>query len=157
MKASEIIIQFQRPPHLMFHLPEHSEFTPNILSICIQPDEGIHLRFEAKQPDSSQEMRSVDMDFHYSTSFKGTLPDAYERLLLDALAGDASLFNRSDAIEACWRLVDPVNQGWEMGGKPELKIYPPGSWGPDEAEQLLARDGHRWRLGCQDEQSLPPA
>ncbi len=123
VKASEIIIQFQRPPHLMFHLPDHSEFTPNILSICIQPDEGIHLRFEAKLPDSSQEMRSVDMDFHYSTSFQGTLPDAYERLLLDALAGDASLFNRSDAIEACWRLVDPVNQGWEKTGKPELKIY----------------------------------
>ena len=71
VKASEIIIQFQRPPHLMFHLPEHSEFTPNILSICIQPDEGIHLRFEAKQPDSSQEMRSVDMDFHYSDCFPG--------------------------------------------------------------------------------------
>jgi glucose-6-phosphate 1-dehydrogenase len=157
VKASEIIIQFQRPPHLMFHLPEHSEFTPNILSICIQPDEGIHLRFEAKLPDSSQEMRSVDMDFYYSSAFQGALPDAYERLLLDALAGDASLFNRSDAIEACWRLVDPVNQAWEIGGKPELKTYPPGSWGPEEAGELLARDGRRWRLGCQDEEDLPPA
>jgi len=151
VKASEIIIQFQRPPHLMFHLPDRSEFTPNILSICIQPDEGIHLRFEAKLPDSSQEMRSVDMDFHYSDSFHGTLPDAYERLLLDALAGDASLFNRSDAIEACWRLVDLVNQGWEKTGCPELKIYTPGSWGPAEADELLVRDGRRWRLGCQDE------
>jgi glucose-6-phosphate 1-dehydrogenase len=150
-KASEIIIEFQRPPHLMFHLPEQSEFTPNILSICIQPDEGIHLRFEAKQPDSSQEMRSVNMDFHYSTYFQGTLPEAYERLLLDALAGDASLFNRNDAIEACWRLVDPVIQGWEKDGKPELKIYQPGSWGPAEADELLARDGRHWRLGCQDE------
>ncbi len=97
------------------------------------------------------------MDFHYSTAFQGTLPDAYERLLLDALAGDASLFNRSDAIEACWRLVDPVNQGWEMSGIPELKIYEPGSWGPAEADELVARDGRRWRLGCQDETHISPA
>jgi glucose-6-phosphate 1-dehydrogenase len=156
VKASEIVIEFQRPPHLMFHLPENNQFTPNILSICIQPDEGIHLRFEAKAPDTSQEMRSVDMDFHYNTSFQGTLPDAYERLLLDALAGDASLFNRSDAIETCWRLVDPVNQGWEQDGTPELKSYASGSWGPSEADTLLNRDGRGWRLGCQDEH-LPAA
>lgn len=157
VKASEIIIEFQRPPHLMFRLPDDSKFTPNILSICIQPDEGIHLRFEAKLPDSSQEMRSVDMDFHYRTSFQGTIPDAYERLLLDAFAGDASLFNRNDAIEACWRLVDPVNQGWEKTATPELKIYSPGSWGPPEADDLMARDGRHWRLGCQDEHNLPQA
>ncbi len=150
VKASEIVIEFLRPPHLMFHLPDQNQFTPNILSICIQPDEGIHLRFEAKLPDSSQEMRSVDMDFHYSTSFKGTLPDAYERLLLDALAGDASLFNRSDSIEACWRLVDPVNQGWGQAGAPELAIYASGSWGPASAEELMSRDGRIWRLGCLD-------
>ena len=79
-KTSEIIIEFQRPPHLMFHLPEGSEITPNILSLCIQPDEGIHLRFEAKVPDFEQAMRSVDMDFHYRSSFNGSLPEAYERL-----------------------------------------------------------------------------
>ena len=78
-------------------------------------------------------------------------------LLLDALAGDASLFNRSDAIEACWRLVDPVNQGWETGGKPSSRFYAPGSWGPPEADELVARDGRRWRLGCQDETKDPPA
>ena len=88
-KTSEIIIEFQRPPHLMFHLQDENQFTPNILSLCIQPDEGIHLRFEAKVPDSDQEMRSVDMDFHYHSSFDGeTLPEAYERLLLEALEGD---------------------------------------------------------------------
>ncbi|MRR10646.1 glucose-6-phosphate dehydrogenase, partial [bacterium] len=114
-KTSEINIEFQRPPHLMFHLPEGSDFTPNILSLCIQPDEGIHLRFEAKLPDSDQEMRSVDMDFHYRSSFDGALPEAYERLLLEALEGDASLFTRSDAIDAAWRLLDPVLLGWEAG------------------------------------------
>jgi glucose-6-phosphate 1-dehydrogenase len=151
-KTSEVIIEFQRPPHLMFHLPDTSQFTPNILSLCIQPDEGIHLRFEAKLPGSGQEIRSVDMDFHYRTSFHINLPDAYERLLLDALSGDASLFTRSDEIEACWRLVDPVIQGWEAEGIPELLSYPQGSWGPPEAAELLARDGRRWRLGCQDEE-----
>jgi glucose-6-phosphate 1-dehydrogenase len=151
-KTSEIIIEFQRPPHLMFHLSDAGQFTPNILSLCIQPDEGIHLRFEAKLPDSGQEMRSVDMDFHYRTSFHITLPDAYERLLLDALAGDASLFTRSDEIEACWRLVDPLIHGWEREGVPELLSYPQGSWGPAEATELLAREGRRWRSGCQDEE-----
>ena len=150
-KTSEIIIEFLRPPHLMFHLPEGNDITPNILSLCIQPDEGIHLRFEAKVPDSEQEMRSVDMDFHYRSSFNGSLPEAYERLLLDALAGDASLFTRSDSIEAAWSLVDPVLKGWETPDAPPLGSYPVGSWGPDDADRLLVRDGRTWRLGCVDE------
>jgi glucose-6-phosphate 1-dehydrogenase len=156
-KTSEIIIEFERPPHLMFNLPEGSDFTPNILSLCIQPDEGIHLRFEAKLPDSTQEMRSVDMDFHYASLFNGSLPEAYERLLLEALDGDASLFTRSDGIEASWRMVDPIIQGWEAGNDPSLATYPVGSWGPGEADQLLSRDGHRWRLGCTDEHDASPA
>jgi glucose-6-phosphate 1-dehydrogenase len=147
-KTSEIIIEFQRPPHLMFKLPEGVDFTPNILSLCIQPDEGIHLRFEAKMPDSDQEMRSVDMDFHYDSLYSGTLPEAYERLLLEALDGDASLFTRNDGIEACWRMIDPIIQGWEANNDPPLAIYPVGSWGPKEADQLLERYNHRWRLGC---------
>jgi glucose-6-phosphate 1-dehydrogenase len=154
-KSSEIIIEFQRPPHLMFHLPqEGSEITPNILSLCIQPDEGIHLRFEAKVPDHEQEMRSVDMDFHYRSSFGEALPEAYERLLLEALAGDAALFTRSDSIEAAWGLLDPVLHGWEAQGPGGLVIYPTGSWGPREADDLLRRDGRGWRLGCVDEPGI---
>ena len=153
-KTSEIIIEFQQPPHLMFHLPEGSEITPNILSLCIQPDEGIHLRFEAKVPGLEQEMRSVDMDFHYRSSFDGALPEAYERLLLEALAGDASLFTRSDSIEAAWRLLDPILQGWATKGTPSLVVYPAGSWGPAEADHLLKRDGREWRLGCVDEPGI---
>ncbi len=153
-KTSEIIIEFQRPPHLMFHLPEGSGITPNILSLCIQPDEGIHLRFEAKVPDFEQAMRSVDMDFHYRSSFDGSLPDAYQRLLLDALAGDASLFTRNDSIEAAWRLLDPIIQGWEAQAIPGLEGYPTGSWGPAEADQLLERDGRSWRIGCVDEPGI---
>ena len=155
-KTSEIIIEFERPPHLMFRLPEGRDFTPNILSLCIQPDEGILLRFEAKQPDSNQEMRSVDMDFHYRSTFSGSLPEAYERLLLEALDGDASLFTRSDGIEASWQLVDPILKGWEDQNTPPLVIYPQGSWGPGEADQLLERDGRQWRTGCGDGQDVAP-
>src|SRR5258706_1068028 len=145
-KASEITIVFQRPPHLMFHMPDDGSFIPNILSLVIQPDEAIHLRFEAKVPDSDDLMRAVDMNFHYLDSFNAKLlPDAYERLLLEALQGDASLFNRSDAIESSWKLVDPVIQGWEQQNTPALVTYPRGSWGPEEAEKLLA-PGRSWHL-----------
>jgi glucose-6-phosphate 1-dehydrogenase len=153
-KTSEIIIEFESPPHLMFHLPEDSVITPNILSLCIQPDEGIHLRFEAKVPDFEQAMRSVDMDFHYRSSFNGSLPEAYERLLLDALAGDATLFTRSDSIEAAWNLLDPILKDWEAQAGSGLLVYPVGSWGPAEADQLLARDERNWRLGCVDEPGI---
>jgi glucose-6-phosphate 1-dehydrogenase len=124
--------------------------------LCIQPDEGIHLKFETKVPDSAQETRSVNMDFHYRSSFgDGPLPDAYERLLLDALKGDASLFTRSDGIEMSWRLVDPVIDGWELPEAPPLLAYPQGSWGPKEADELVARDGHIWRhLCCEHDSEL---
>ncbi|MBT3313883.1 MAG: glucose-6-phosphate dehydrogenase [Anaerolineae bacterium] len=148
-KNSEIIIEFQRPPHLMFDLPEGRDFTPNILSICIQPDEGIQLRFEAKVPDSDQEMRSVNMDFAYDDFFDGaTIPEAYERLLLEALDGDASLFTRSDEITASWRIIDPVINSWAERAQPKLATHKKGEWGPEESTALLARDGHQWRFGC---------
>jgi len=147
-KTSEIIVQFQRPPHLMFSLPSEESLQPNMLSMCIQPNEGIHLSIGAKVPDSTQEIRSVDMDFLYNSSFQKSLPDAYERLLLNALESDASLFTRSDAIEASWRLIDPILKGWETSNNPALELYEPGSWGPPGANQLLERDGRVWRLGC---------
>jgi glucose-6-phosphate 1-dehydrogenase len=128
-KTSEIIIEFQRPPHLMFNRDTADEISPNFISLCIRPDEGIHLRFEAKVPDSDQDMRSVDMDFHYRSSFReSVLPEAYERLLLEALSGNASLFTRSDGIEAAWRVIDPVLQGWTNTNVSLLVSYPKGSW-----------------------------
>jgi glucose-6-phosphate 1-dehydrogenase len=149
-KTSQVIVEFQRPPHLMFHLPDEKKFTPNFLSLCIQPDEGIHLMFETKVPDSDQDMQSVDMEFLYSDTFSGVLPDAYERLLLEALEGDASLFTRSDSIEAAWKLIDSIVNGWEATNTPDLTLYRRGSWGPTEANTLLARDGRQWRLGCDE-------
>lgn len=147
-KATEIAVVFQRPPHLMFNLQDDRDFTPNILSICIQPDEGIHLRFEAKQPGSDEQMRSVEMDFHYRDSFGDDLPEAYEKLLLEALEGDLSLFTRSDAIEASWKLIDPILQAWERKNIPELADYDPGVWGPAAADELLAKDSRTWLLNC---------
>ncbi len=144
-KISEIVIQFKSPPHMMFNRKEGHEFTPNILSLCIQPDEGIHLTFEAKEPGSALESRSVNMEFHYRSSFgNGALPDAYERLLLDAVNGDASLFTRSDEIEAAWSIIDPI-----IHSEQPPVTYSPGSFGPLEADELLAQDGlFWWEKGC---------
>ncbi len=148
-KRSEIIIEFRRPPHILFNLPAGHRLTSNMLSICIQPDEGIHLKFEAKVPDSMQVTRSVDMEFHFRDSFGDkALPDAYERLLLDAINGDASLFTRSDEIEAAWTLIDSILAGWESPYAPPLTFYESGTWGPPDADNFLARDGRRWLTGC---------
>jgi glucose-6-phosphate 1-dehydrogenase len=147
-KITEINIVFKAPPHVMFAMPADFDMPPDILSLCIQPDEGIHLRFEAKVPDSTQDTRSVDMDFHYSSSFgESALPEAYERLLLDALRGDASLFSRSDEIELAWKLIDPLVQETALPENSSMVAYDPGSWGPPEAEALLMRYGRAWRMG----------
>jgi len=147
-KASQILVQFLSPPHIMFPLPPGATLAPNYLSLCIQPDEGMHMRFEVKVPDTVAEMRSVDMEFHYAEDFgEGAIPEAYERLLLDALQGDASLFMRNDSIECSWRLIDAIRAGWSSPAAP-LVYYDRGSWGPQSAEDLLGRDGRAWLLGC---------
>lgn len=149
-KSSAIIVEFQPPPDIMFDLGSNKGFVPNFLAICIQPDEGIHLRFETKVPDKASESRSVHMSYSYSEAFPGVvLPDAYERLLLDALKGDASLFARIDGIEAAWKLIDPIIAGWESASEaPPLHAYAVGSWGPAAADGLPAREGHAWRMDC---------
>ena len=149
-KSSSIIVEFQPPPDVIFHLGRNEGFTPNFLSICIQPDEGIHLRFETKVPDTVSESRSVNMSHSYLEAFPDiVLPDAYERLLLDALKGDASLFARNDGIEAAWRLIDPILSGWLSAPQaPPLHTYPLNNWGPGAADALLAKGGHAWRMGC---------
>jgi glucose-6-phosphate 1-dehydrogenase len=148
-KTTEIAIQFKRVPHQLFPMSPGDRMTPNILSLCLQPDEGIHLRFEAKVPGAGMRARSVDMEFHYADDFAAeALPEAYERLLLDAMQGDASLFARADEIELAWGLVDPILEGWERPEAPPLTFYEQGSWGPDEADDLVARGGRAWLLGC---------
>jgi glucose-6-phosphate 1-dehydrogenase len=149
-KTSEINVQFRRPPRLFFDMPKSKRLDPNILSICIQPDEGVHLTFGAKMPGSS-EIRSNLLQFHYKDAFDDiTLPDAYERLLLDALQGDATLFTREDEIRLQWKLIDLILAGWHGEQAPPLVEYARGTWGPEEAEILLADDGRVWRHGCGD-------
>jgi glucose-6-phosphate 1-dehydrogenase len=141
-KTSEINIVFKCPPHLMFQLPLDRDFTSNILTFSIQPNEGIRLRVETKVPDSLQETRSVEMRFRYDNYFgEAPLPDAYERLLLDAVKGDASLFTRSDGIEAAWALIDPV-----IAQALPVVFYERGTWGPVEADALLGQDGFIWHV-----------
>ncbi len=149
MKTSEIAIQFKGVPHLMFPADAEASITPNILSLCIQPDEGVHLRFETKQPGAGMRTRSVDMDFHYAEDFgSDVLPEAYERLLLDAMQGDASLFARGDEIELSWAMIDDILASWEQAHGSSLVLYEQGSWGPVEAEQLLRRQGRKWYQDC---------
>ena len=107
------------------------------------------MTFEAKVPDQEMTTRSVDMEFHYESAFKSQpVPEAYERLLQDALEGDATLFIRSDHIEEAWRMVDPLLQAWDGSATPPLHAYEPGSWGPQAADEFLALDGRRWLQVC---------
>ena len=146
-KTSEISIYFRHPPHNMFMKGHQDTQFPNVLSIIIQPNEGIHLSFATKQPDSYKDMQSVNMNFYYSDNFGAEpLPDAYERLLLDALNGDASLFARADEIERSWELIDPVIRYAEDSNNPAPFKYDKGSWGPSQAVDLIEPNGGCWLI-----------
>ena len=148
-KATEIVIEFKRPPHLMFSVPAGERLNTNILTICVQPDEGMHLRFETKVPGAGMTMKPVEMDFNYRDILGAeALPEAYERLILDVMQGDASLFARSDEIELAWSLIDPILQGWESDSAPPVAFYEPGSWGPHEADRFIENDGRKWYHLC---------
>ena len=145
-KVTEILIQFRRPPHMMFSAGPDEEPSPNILSLCLQPDEGVHLRFGVKVPDQGMLMEPESMEFHYQSAFKEqAIPEAYERLLHDALEGDASLFIRSDHIEEAWRIVEPL---LERQATLRPQTYEDGTWGPKAAADLLSRLGHSWQRVC---------
>ena len=158
-KVTEITVQFKDVPHKLF--PQaHGAPHANFLTFCIQPDEGVYLRFETKMPGAGMRMRSVEMNFRFGDEFgQAALPEAYERLLLDAMTGDASLFARADEIELSWQIVDPIqagwaaeaapiSAGWRVDSAPPLEFYEQGTWGPLAADRLLAQSGRHWRLGC---------
>jgi len=143
--ATEISVHFKKAPAVLFN-KETVKIDQNVLVIRIQPDEGISLRMLAKIPGTSLRIEPVKMDFHYGTSFGKASPEAYERLLLDAMGGDATLFARRDEVEEAWSFIDPIEEAWHAkNDAPELYFYPAGSWGPEAADDLLARDGHAWR------------
>jgi len=142
-RVTEIAIVFHEVPRTLFRASRLSGITPNVLSVRIQPDEGIALRFISKEPGQQTVLRDVAMDFRYGAAFGSNTPEAYERLLLDAMRGEATLFTRRDEVEAQWRYIDPVLSA--LGSEAPPLTYPAGSWGPDKADDLLTRDGCRWR------------
>jgi glucose-6-phosphate 1-dehydrogenase len=144
-KVSEIVIQFKRVPHLFFQLTPEDQIEPNLLTMRIQPDEGISLKFGAKVPGPEMHIRQVQMNFSYAEAFKAEPATAYETLLLDAMEGDPTLFNRADAVEMAWSVVEPLLDIWKAT-KPfqPFPNYASGTWGPPAAEALLTRDGRVW-------------
>ena len=143
--GTEIAISFKSAPAVLFNRGSE-QLGHNVLVIRIQPDEGVSLRMQCKMPGTTVRIEPVKMDFHYGTSFGKASPEAYERLLLDAMSGDATLFARCDEVEGAWRFIDPIEQAWHQSKNPPgVFDYPAGSWGPVEADELLARDGRSWR------------
>ncbi len=142
--ATEIAVQFQSAPAVLFNR-ELTSRDANTLVIRIQPDEGVSLRMQAKIPGPSMRIEPVKMDFHYGTSFGKASPEAYERLLLDAMSGDATLFARRDEVEEAWEFIDGIQRAWAAEEASPLCSYAAGTWGPAEADALLAADGRLWR------------
>lgn len=146
-KGTEISIHFKQAPKVLFNAAAGAEAMPgNVLVIRIQPNEGISLGMRSKRPGPAATLQAVKMDFLYQTSFGKSSPEAYERLLLDAMAGDATLFARKDEVETAWAYIDQIEDAWHKSpNPPKMAEYPAGSWGPKEADELLQRDGHEWR------------
>ena len=145
LSASEVRVQFRPTPHVLFAAECGQKLDANALALRLQPDEGIYLRFNGKVPGTSLEVRPVRMHFSYNAEFGAYTPEAYERLLLEAMAGDATLFIRRDEVETAWSLVTPIIDAWLDAPAPEFPNYAAGSWGPEAADHLLERDGRRWR------------
>ncbi|WP_406433361.1 glucose-6-phosphate dehydrogenase [Streptomyces sp. NBC_01589] len=142
-RVTEIAVVFQRAPHSPFDRTATEELSQNALVIRVQPDEGVTVRFGSKVPGTSMEIRDVSMDFAYGESFTESSPEAYERLILDVLLGDANLFPRTEEVEESWRILDPIEDYWDRHGRP--KQYTAGTWGPKAADEMLARNGRSWR------------
>jgi glucose-6-phosphate 1-dehydrogenase len=143
-RETTIAIQFKRAPHPPFEEAASEELRPNVLLVHVQPDEGVSLAIGAKVPGQGLRIRTVHMDFLYGGAFRTGLPEAYERLILDTMLGDATLFTRADEIDEQWLLVDAIVAAWQRD-RPAFPNYAAGSWGPPSSEELLRRDGRSWR------------
>jgi glucose-6-phosphate 1-dehydrogenase len=145
-RVSEIAVQFKDVPNILFNSDKAHPLEPNVLALRLQPDEGLSLRIATKLPGSRVKIYPVKMDFRYGNTFGDQSPEAYERLLLDVMTGDATLFMRRDAVEASWRWIQPLLDAWDKGKKRWLPEHPAGTWGPVEADRLIEDDGRRWRV-----------
>ncbi len=148
-RVTEIVIYFKRTPHHLFQRVEEV-LTSNMLIIRIQPDEGILLKFDMKEPGSGFKIKNVNMDFHYKDLADTRVPSAYERLLYDAMTGDSTLFARDDEVETAWKFIDPIQKAWK--NNPEIKLYgyPAGTWGPSNANEIIEGCGLDWRFPCKN-------
>lgn len=144
-RVSEIAIQFKRPPGILFSDDNRFDLAPNTMVLRIQPDEGVTLVMNSKVPGLETRTQPVKMDFRYATTFGSNTPEAYERLILDSMTGDSTLFIRGDETEASWKLVTPILEYWEKCGQRGVEEYVAGSWGPLAADQLLWKNKHEWR------------
>ncbi len=147
-RTTQIVIQFFAPPQKLFGDKSTGLCEANRLVIQVQPAEGIQLHFQTKVPDAGMRTRQTDLSFNYQKEFRGMMPEAYERLLLDALEGDASLFARADEVEAAWKVCDPILEAWEAKDKPTLFMYDPGLWGPEECREWMTDQGRDWFDTC---------
>ncbi len=145
LSASEVRVQFRPTPNVLFAAQCGPKLDANSITLRLQPNEGITLRFNGKIPGTSLQLRPVRMHFSYDSEFGAYTPEAYERLLLEALEGDATLFIRRDEVEAAWRIMDPIRAGWGAKGLVDGEFYRAGTWGPASADELLAARGHSWR------------
>ncbi len=144
-RSSEVAITFKEVPNVLFNQHPDVPLEPTVLSLKIQPDEGLSLRISSKLPGPKLRIYPVKMDFNYGTSFGGTTPEAYERLILDVMAGDPTLFMRRDAVEAAWEYVMPILDHWDEAHDAEIPTYQAGTWGPEAADSLIEADGRQWR------------
>jgi glucose-6-phosphate 1-dehydrogenase len=145
-RVTEIAIQFKTAPLMLFKRSDaQGQVEPNTLTLRIQPDEGISLKFGAKVPGTDMQIRSVNMDFFYGSSFVRQQPEAYERLLLDCMLGDSTLFTRRDEVEAAWSFVQGILDEWQNEPRSSILTYESGTWGPQAADEFIWRDGYRWR------------
>jgi glucose-6-phosphate 1-dehydrogenase len=145
LSASEIRVQFKPSPNILFAARENEHLDPNSLTLRLQPDEGINMRFNGKVPGNATKLQPVRMQFGYNSEFGAYTPEAYERLLLEALAGDATLFIRRDEVEVAWEIVDAIRTAWVGKALTNREFYGAGTWGPSAADDLIHRDGREWR------------
>jgi glucose-6-phosphate 1-dehydrogenase len=145
LSASEVRVQFRPTPNVLFAAQCGPKLDANAITLRLQPNEGITLRFNGKIPGTSMQIRPVRMHFSYDAEFGAYTPEAYERLLLEAIEGDATLFIRRDEVEAAWRIVDPIRHAWANQPLGASESYAAGTWGPEAAGALLAKKGHAWR------------
>ena len=146
-RVTEIAIQFKQAPLMIFKRTNEAQgqMEPNVLTLRIQPDEGISLKFGAKVPGTDLQIRPVNMDFFYGSSFVRQQPEAYERLILDCMLGDSTLFTRRDEVEAAWTFIQGILDEWKNEPRESILTYESGTWGPQYADEFIWRDGHRWR------------